>query len=168
MLDIALEILYNVDSADSHKNRSTAMQIQSSELPSLAFVGSKYDADRFNAVVNCNYRKHKPDNGLWASPMRNDGVTEWENFFYDWEWRRTKASHNARQYVTVDDTARIFEIAEQSDRDYLDATYSWDWQKIAEDYDAVYVYGDGVWIMRDGMWELPSIVFFNTRCFTVQ
>lgn len=146
------------------------MLIDAAALPELAFCGRQYNEDKFNAVENSCYRKLKPAKGLWASPIMNSGLTAWERLLYrEYHSDRAKArAAKQRQSVVASDSARIFMISNDADRDYLKQQYDWDWTAIAEDYDAVYVNFWGVFTMRQGMWDIESIVFLNKDCFTVQ
>ena len=146
------------------------MLIDAAALPEVFFCGREYSEQKFNAVENCCYRKLKPAKGLWASPITDTGITTWERLLYR-EYHSDRAKKRAaeqRQTVTPQANARIFMIAGDTDRDYLEQQYNWDWTKIAQDYDAVYIDYWGVGAMKQGMWDIESIVFFNKGCFTVQ
>ena len=143
------------------------MQIQSSELPSLAYFGDKYDEAKYVPVSTSYGRKLKPNWGFWASPLIDDDTTSWTQYCKD---NRFKGKHlrPTIQNVTVDDNAKVFAIETVDDALYLQERYEWSWENMAKDFDGVYVADQAVWVMREGYWELPSIVFFNTRCFTLQ
>jgi len=142
------------------------MLINAQEIPQMAFYGDKYDAGQFTEVSTPYGRKLKPNWGFWASPLIDNDTSEWTAWC---EAERFHVCHRSptMQNVTVDSKAKIFKVETVEDAIYLEQKYEWKWEDMAKDFDAVFVAGDGVWVLRKGAWDMPSIVFFNTDSFTV-
>ena len=147
----------------------TAMLIDARRLPAMAFYGPQYNADKFEPVVSASYRELKPYYGFWASPLLDSGITAWEKWCNDEHYTHHNGGKGKeiRQTVVIKADARVYMIDSDTDVTVLEQNYHWDWEKIAQDYDAVFVVGEGVWAMCSGSWDLDSILFFNTECFSV-
>lgn len=146
------------------------MLINTSELPELAYCGSTFDKDRFRPIQWESYRPEKPTTGgFWASPVLEDGTTAWEQFLCgdDTLMRRKMRDHGSlnQQSVTPRPGIRVYHVKTESDAHYLKTYYGFDWGKIAENYDAIYV--ENYWSLREGRWDLPTVLFFNLDAFTV-
>ena len=138
------------------------MLIPADTLPDLVFVGTPFNEERFEKT--CYHFEKKPSGGLWTSPIR-DGKSEWEHYMVDEKDKVYCYLLNHKnihpQKVSVGPGAKVFLISSDSDADYLELTYRWEWKDIANDYDAVYVDKPGVQVMHEGNWDLPSVLFFN-------
>jgi len=143
------------------------MQIQANELPTIAFFGDDIDSEKFRSVSNSSWRRLKPNWGFWTSPVMDDGRSAWMVWA---EEERFRVNHRAAylQEVIPAADAKVFMVDTVDDALYIQEKYEWNWEAIANDYDAVYVTRDGVYIMRDGCWDMPSVLWFNMDAFKVK
>ena len=150
--------------------RITSMLIDAQELPKMYHWGDLFSPGRFVPIdKNFKGKAYKPWCGLWASPEIRPGYTAWEDFCKRKDMRHDSLDKDyaVRQEVIVNENTRVFMISCDKDRWFLEDKYNWHWDKIAQDYDAVYCVGDGIKAVWFGDWDLESIVFFNTECFSV-
>lgn len=148
--------------------------VTGADLPTMSYVAGKpYDPARFEPVGNQCWTK--PHGGLWISPHREDGTTEWEKHLDRSHYAKPRS---VRQQITLDATAKVLRIDSLADlRTALDAYPAIDsGGRPVLDYEALARDFDAMWVTRRGLnetdgrngaqprlypWDLESAVVFN-------
>lgn len=93
------------------------MFVSADELPKQGFMGIGFDWNKVTKVVNSEWRTDKPEaGGLWTSPVRENGLTEWQI------WCKREMPQWFNESVTIvepESDMVIFKVDDWSDLDWL-------------------------------------------------
>lgn len=156
--------------------------VRGNALPPLAWQskdGTAYDPARFQPVTNLVNFMIKPSGGLWTSPVsRDDGATHWVEWCEREEWGNPTAPLTR---IIPDPDARVFYIHGLHNLKQLVGAYpldvgSWmpcsfapvDWEKVAADYDAVWLTARGEHMTRYSQpglygWDCETVFWLQPR-----
>lgn len=152
------------------------------DLPPLGWLSPEpYDPAYWTPIEGNAVYTVKPLGGLWSAPIEDDGRSSWQHWCEDEDY----GDHTRPLYrVTPDPDARVFVIDGLEDLLRLEQAYPgnlpdgypmWvnlSWTKVAAEFDAVYLTGEGQWRTRfsnPGLygWDCATVLWLQPR-FTIE
>ena len=142
----------------------------------------------FEPIKNTEY-SNKPSGGLWSSPYNEDGEykSDWLRFCIESDFNTHKINHGV--LFTLHKDSRICIINSMEDLEKIYELYkgngiegysfyqkTLDFEKLASDYDAIYLTDEGQWktrFPRDSMlgksinlygWDVETLLVLNFYC----
>jgi len=120
------------------------MFINTNELPKQGFMGKGFDWAKIEPVINSEWRTDKPEKGgLWTSPIREDGLTEWQHWckreMPQWFSETTTEIKPSPEMI-------VFKVDGWKDLDWL-------WQRFgAGNFEAAAKEIDAIWFTHKAVW----------------
>lgn len=138
------------------------------------YGSSRFDSEKFKPVTNVPYTWVKPANGLWASPVLEDGETGWSS----WCRKACYASYSLKTYFdfhlapetriyVIDTFQELVDLVEAFSRDVFCNHYAnLDFEKLQTTYDAIYLTDNGEQATRYSQpslygWDCASLLVMS-------
>lgn len=143
----------------------------------IHFGASKYRKSDFQEIQNSKTitMLNKPQGGFWSCEYTPelDFRSEWELYVKDCEWDEDML--NEYFLFKISNESKVYVIDSEEDLNILEEKYGYnfknshidctviDYEKMAKDYDAIYMTDDGLYENMDKVasWCIESLCIFN-------